>query len=416
MLRTVIKKHPLIPRFSEPLRFVAIRRCALLWLSLLAFSLVRPAETKAEESSTRVRGPAATGTLLQVQRDPDPVLQPPLRPIETLILKNGDRMTGHSHDVYLGGLLFENLYGSRTVVPIDEIDRLEWEGPENASPDPSAADAPPPVVTPPPKPLTAAELLEHELELFRIESRMWLRGQGLHPYRIVRRISALEYATMRVWTRRFSLGGAYLTGNSRQESVDIAVDLERTIPGWSTQINIAGRYGAMDGIRTANRWTANGTHDWKPVQSKWMAYGKVMDEFDEFQNLDYRGVYSLGVGYRFFDDARRRLIARVGPAATVEIFHRPSRQRFTGDIFNELEIRWPLAERLDLEQRTTFHPSVTDYRVFRVVNNTAVMYALDAKRTWNLRLGFHFLHVSVPNPGRLQSDYTTNLSIVYQRQ
>jgi putative salt-induced outer membrane protein YdiY len=134
------------------------------------------------------------------------------------------------------------------------------------------------------------------------------------------------------------------------------------------------------------------------------------------QNLDYRGTFSFGPGYRFFNDDRRRFVVRAGPGVTTELFHKPFEHRTTPDLFGEIEIRWPLTERLKWEQKSSVFPSVSNLEIARAQSQTSLFYALDEKERWSLRFGFVFQFNGEPPKGRETSDYTTNISVVYQRK
>lgn len=217
------------------------------------------------------------------------------------------------------------------------------------------------------------------------------------------------------WTSRISLGARSLSGNSKQNFIDFAADFEKKEETRATQINLQGQFGESDDKVVANRWFANSTTDFYRGDH-WLVFAKLMDQYDQLQNLDYRGTFSAGLGYRFFFEENRRLIVRLGPGVTTEFFHSPSDNRTTPDIFSEVELRLPIWERLKWEQKTTVFPSLSELAVARAQSQTAFLYAFDEKERWSLKVGFQYQYISEPNPGRLPNDFTTNLSIVYLRK
>jgi putative salt-induced outer membrane protein YdiY len=217
------------------------------------------------------------------------------------------------------------------------------------------------------------------------------------------------------WASRVSLGGRSLAGNSNQNFVDLLADFENKTKWRATQINLGGQFGESNNKIVANRWFANSTTDYYHG-AKWLSFTKVMDQYDALQNLDYRGTFSAGLGYRFLFDDTRRIITRVGPGVTLEVFHDPSDSRVTADAFGELEMRLPIWNRLKWEQKTTLFPSLTSLEVARAQNNTSLFYAFDERERWSLRVGFLYQYISQPNPGKVPADYTTNVSIMYQRK
>lgn len=229
--------------------------------------------------------------------------------------------------------------------------------------------------------------------------------------RVLRRFSGL----FDEWTSRIALGGRSLAGNSNQNFVDLLADFENKTPVRATQVNLGGQFGESNDRVVANRWFANSTTDFYHGP-RWLTFTKLMDQYDALQNLDYRGTFSAGLGYRFLFDDQRRIIARVGPGVTLEVFHDPADSRVTPDAFGELEVRLPVWQRLKWEQKTTVFPSLSELEIARVQNTTALMYAFDERERWSLRMGFNYQYIGQPNVGKLPSDYTTNVSVMYQRK
>ena len=196
---------------------------------------------------------------------------------------------------------------------------------------------------------------------------------------------------------------------------DLLADFENKTPVRATQVNLGGQFGESNNRVVANRWFANSTTDFYHGP-RWLTFTKLMDQYDALQNLDYRGTFSAGLGYRFLFDDQRRIIARVGPGVTLEVFHDPADSRVTPDAFGELEVRLPLWQRLKWEQKSTVFPSLKELEIARVQNTTALMYAFDERERWSLRVGFNYQYIGQPNVGKLPSDFTTNVSVMYQRK
>lgn len=310
---------------------------------------------------------------------------------ETLTLKNGDRMTGISHGVSEEGLDWELPYGERVIIPLDEVDRLDPTGETGKSevvPAGAAAAAATPVVplTEPPEPLPR-----------------W--RQAIHA------MSSDVYD----WTKRLSVGGRFVDGNSNETHVDVAALFEKKTENRFSQINAGGQYGEANGTRGVNRWFANSTTDFN-IEEPWIWFLNVNDEYNERQNLDYRGTVATGPALRIYNDEKRRLILRSGPAVTVEFFHQPKDNRVSPDWFSEMELRWPLTNAMQFEHRMTVNPSMHDISLVRATSNTGILWALDQEKRWNFRFGVQYQYLSQPNAGRKPHDYWTTLQIVYQRK
>ena len=225
----------------------------------------------------------------------------------------------------------------------------------------------------------------------------------------------LAIGTVNEWTKRVEFGGRFLKGNSDEDHFALKGRFEKQTKNRYTEFDVGGEYGQNRKVRATNRWFGAGTWDFAK-EGQWIFYVSSKNEFDEFQNLDYRGTLSSGLGYRFFNEKQKRLIVRLGPAVTLEVFHRPVVRRTTPDVFAELESRWPLFARTQFENKTTLRPSVSDLHVFRLTTNSGLLVRLDDHERWRLKLGVRIDHNSRPNLDRMKTDFTTSLSIVYTRK
>jgi putative salt-induced outer membrane protein YdiY len=325
---------------------------------------------------------------------------------EVLILKNGDRMSGTSAGVADGQLDWELPFGGSARIPLEQVDRVErYDDPAasmstltNAAPHPVAPDVPAPEL-PPVVETTVAPVPEAPAD------PEWFHGRAAR--------AVTESFTE--WTKRIGFGGRFVEGNSRETNLDLSANLERKRADRQTQINLGGQFGQANGVRGVNRWFANSTTD-VIISEPWIWFLNVNDEYNERQNLDYRGTLSFGPGWRPYNEDKKRLIVRVGPAVTYEVFHKPADQRVTPDLFTELEFRWPMSDSMQFEHRTTVNPSLHDLGLFRAVSNSAVQWALDSEKRWSFRIGVQYQYISQPNSGRRPGDYFTTIQLVYQKK
>jgi len=59
---------------------------------------------------------------------------------------------------------------------------------------------------------------------------------------------------------------------------------------------------------------------------------------------------------------------------------------------------------------------VDDGQIIRLTTETGILFKLDNKDRWNLRLGLLQIYNSVPNAGRKKNDFTGTVSLVYTRK
>jgi putative salt-induced outer membrane protein YdiY len=325
---------------------------------------------------------------------------------ERLVLATGEHLLGHSHGVEEGELLWESEPGEVLRIPFGLIDRVE-AATLTLAVDTSTTE---PLVVPP------AELPPSPVgpdaggaEPSWIESVPFIT--------VVPRTYHVVAGTANTWTQRINFGGQFIQGNAQVDMLNLMVNFENNTPRRMRQIDVSGQWGRNRNRQTANKWMLNGNFDWPlDEDNKWISFFSSKNEYDAPANLDYRGTLSTGLGYRFYNDAKRRLITRFGPAYTIEVFREPREHRESPDLFAEMEIRWPLPLRASLEQRMRVQPSVLDFELVRVFSTSGLMFDLDTDNRWKLRLGLQYTYNSEPNPGRVPSDYTSTVSLMYTRK
>jgi len=326
---------------------------------------------------------------------------------DRLYFKHGNHIDGTHRNFVHDDILWELPTGSRLLIPLDAVDRIEHRRGAGLLSNPDdrlIRDGEATTEEEFPPPISPGY---HRLP----ESLRWLE-----PTRdsIVHLTEAAEVA-FETWTKRIEFGARFLDGNSNEDALNAHSRFERSERTWLGQIDLSAQYGRANGKPTTNRWNGNATFDYGR-HGKWIVFATTKNEFNEFQNLDYRGTYSTGIGYRFFNDESRRLILRIGPAVTHERFRDPVVTRTTPDGFGELEIHWPVFKRSEFESKTTVHPSLEDMGIVRLTTQNGLLIRLDEHGTWRLKLGFRFDYNSRPNRDRLPVDFTTSVLLVYTQE
>lgn len=338
---------------------------------------------------------------------------------EVLILESGDELAGRSLGVVDGQLHWRLRNGEELFVPLSWVTRVDLDPAEPVPPTPIVAPPAPPAAPSaesPPSPINspAAALAEPEagwidrVPLYSQVQQGWLAASDGYA-------AFNEFA--RSWTRRINLGGQFIDGNAQTDLFNTQIEFEKSTPRQMRQIDITGNWGRSRGRQTANKWIANANFDW-PLEEgdRWIMFFTSKNEYDAPANLDYRGTVSTGMGYRFHNEATKRLITRFGPAYTIEFFRDPYDHRESPDLFGEVELRWPVLKRAAFEQKTRVQPSVLDMELVRVFSTTGFLVDLDDKDRWKLRLGLNYTYNSQPNPGRVPSDFVSTVSLMYTRK
>ncbi|MDX1970808.1 MAG: DUF481 domain-containing protein [Planctomycetaceae bacterium] len=344
-------------------------------------------------------------------------------PKEVLILESGDRLTGRSLSIDNGYLRWQLRTGEELMVPLQWIKHVDRDPQPELPPAPMAAAPPVPPANlpadPAPTVMETRPLSEPSSAAAEIP---WIAAVPFYTAAHQGYLAASEGYTVfndlaSTWTRRINFGGQFIDGNAQNDVLNTQIEFENGTPKQARQLDVSGQWARSNNRQTANKWTANGNFDWPlDLEDKWIMFFSNKNEYDARANLDYRGTISTGIGYRFFNEGKKRLISRFGPAYTIEFFRDPYDHRESPDLFGELEIRWPLRKGTSVEQKMRVQPSILDFELVRVFSTTGFLVDLDDKDRWKLRLGLNYTYNSQPNPGRLPSDYISSVSLVYTRK
>ncbi|WP_339728994.1 DUF481 domain-containing protein [uncultured Gimesia sp.] len=335
-------------------------------------------------------------------------------PAETLYLKDGQDYSGESIGFEDGNILFRLSDGQVRSILLGLVDRLEYNSTDIASD--SAASNETLLVNNdntslPPLP----SLIDQVPVMDPLDVSPMPEAEDESQFKQIEDVCDQCWDYVEIWTKRFELGGTFLAGNTQQDYLTTGLYLEKSDNDNLFEFEIGGRWGQANGVRDANRWYGNATLDIART-TDWIVFVTNKNTYDEFENLDWRGTFSAGLGYRFINEKDKRLIVRVGPGGTREIYNSPRLRRTTLDVFVEIEFRWPLSDHAQLEHKQTWTPSVDVAQILRVTTETGILFKLDNKDRWNLKFGFLQVYNSFPNAGRKKSDYTGNVSLVYTRK
>ncbi|MEX0718848.1 MAG: DUF481 domain-containing protein [Planctomycetaceae bacterium] len=218
------------------------------------------------------------------------------------------------------------------------------------------------------------------------------------------------------WTEHLEAGGRTLSGNTQEDYITAGAKFSKTTVEQTALLEFGGQWSQSDGKRRSNRWWGNGTVDYNK-KGNWLFFMTTKNEYDEFENLTWRGTLAAGPGYRIVNEPERRFIVRAGPAVTREMYFDPRRDRSTADILGEFEVVTPLWwDRLLWEHKTTAIPSVDDFSLIRITTASDLSFKIDEEARWHVKLGFRHEYNAQPNPGRERGDLTTSLFLVYKRK
>ena len=127
------------------------------------------------------------------------------------------------------------------------------------------------------------------------------------------------------WTGKGEAGLAFARGNSDSRTANARVNATHKDDGVEWSFGLGGLYVRNDGNTTARRWEASTQGRFDFFEHNFW-YGGLRYEEDPFSGFHHQGLITSGVGRRFIDTERTRLIGQVGagykfldPIGSVEI-------------------------------------------------------------------------------------------------
>lgn len=208
------------------------------------------------------------------------------------------------------------------------------------------------------------------------------------------------------WKGEGQLGAFGSTGNTDQSGIAAGLKLSKETRKWKHTLAGTVDYQKTDGVTTAERFFAGYDGNYK-ITPRLYAVGILSWERDTFAGYDSRFSESLGLGYRLVDTPSVTLALEGGPA-----LRQTSYTDGTSDsVFNG---------RLAGNFAWKFSPNGTFTQVasyfFGNGGNTVTSDTAITMKVWDalsLRLSFFLQNESEPQPGRLATDTTTRITVVY---
>lgn len=156
------------------------------------------------------------------------------------------------------------------------------------------------------------------------------------------------------WTGSVELGGAKMTGNTRQTAIYGAVALERNGINWTHTIKARTDFQRTYGTTSAERFTASYQPHYK-FDERLYLYGLALYERDMFLGYRTRITGGSGIGYKVFDQPNLSLAVEGGPAYRHTIFidsSRPNGRRIrdTAAMRGSFTTKWVVSPLLTVSE------------------------------------------------------------------
>lgn len=221
------------------------------------------------------------------------------------------------------------------------------------------------------------------------------------------------------WTGKGEAGLVVASGNTSTETANAKLQVTNETDNWKNTLGGAALYASDQDGKTANRWETFGQADWKFTERNFL-FGAGRYEEDEFSGFEYQATLSGGVGRRFIDNDRTKLVGTIG--AGYKFYE--TRDAFdddTGLLIEAGESQDEVVFRgtVDFDHKFTATTSLLNkFIVESGADNTFVQndISLQVKMTDVLALavGYSVRHNTDPPAEFKRTDTLTTINLVYE--
>ncbi len=195
-----------------------------------------------------------------------------------------------------------------------------------------------------------------------------------------------------LWTGSVDIGFNLATGNTKMRGFTLAARAVRA----TTRDRISLYANAIrerETVRNVNRTSAStflagGRYD-RNIRPTIFTFGSADLEHDGLAFLNVRAVFAGGLGYRAVRAERLQLEVLGGADYDAEFFMFGFR-RNTAELLLGNDLRWRIAPRIQVTERTRFHPNLTDTGRFRTNVQASMVTSLNSWLGWHISFNNRF--------------------------
>jgi putative salt-induced outer membrane protein YdiY len=205
------------------------------------------------------------------------------------------------------------------------------------------------------------------------------------------------------WQSSFKLGLSSSFGNTDTQNLNAGVKSFRESDRDKTTLDAHYYYGASNGDRDTNKFTAGVLQDWFVPDSKWLYFAQGRYDFDEFQSWEHRLGAHGGVGYRLIEEDDLTLTLRGGAGVVREFGSDNEDVQVEGLIGADLG--WQISERQTFTAATTIYPSISEGGEFRTVSSAEWSAMVDEESNMSVFARLEHEYQSQVDPGIDENDF-----------
>lgn len=218
------------------------------------------------------------------------------------------------------------------------------------------------------------------------------------------------------WSGEGQVGGFRSTGNTKNTGISGGLKLKKEAEKWRVTFRALADYQRTNGVTSKEQFNVSIEPNYK-VNDRLYIYGLTQYERDRFQGFAARYTISGGLGYTVIDDDGISLNIKAGPAYRITNFTGGGSDKRLAALFG-LDFDWQIADNLKFSQDAGAKLGSSTSAVAIISsgsNSFNATTALDAKLLGSLsaRLSYSIEHETDPPAGRLKTDTTSRISLVY---
>ena len=221
-----------------------------------------------------------------------------------------------------------------------------------------------------------------------------------------------------LWRGTVDVGFSFTSGNSKTRALTAGFrgNRETRKDKISVYANAIQASNSNSGISQTTAQAVYGgiRYDYN-LSRKTFVFASGDFEYDKPQQLDLRSVVGGGFGYKFIRSDRTKLDLFGGATYNRENFSNGiTRNNAEALIGNELEFK--LTDNVNLEQRLSVYPSITDFGTYRALFDASIVTNLNDWLGWQVTVGNRFN--SNPTFGSQKNDFlfSTGLRATFGRK
>ncbi len=211
------------------------------------------------------------------------------------------------------------------------------------------------------------------------------------------------------WELSIEAGVLYQDGNTESLSARGRIEVRRRSDKELLLFYLAGDYAEQFERRSAAEARAGARYEYNFTE-RWFGFAKTDWEYDEFEQLTLRALFTVGGGYYWLKEERYELRSRLGLGFQhQEFFDLTTTDEFIAEV--GLDGRWDITDKLRFTSANTWYPTFDSIDNYRLESDNAFVIPITADEQWKFKIGAMYQYNSRPtgNRDRLDETYYANL-------